>query len=45
MLGLFLEIGPCRINNQSTGVDLNPTAWNDNVNVYVSILPNTVWEY
>jgi len=33
MIGLFQELGPCRINNQSTGVDLNPTSWNDNANV------------
>lgn len=26
MLGLFRELGPCRINNQSTGVYLNPTS-------------------
>jgi hypothetical protein len=39
MIGLFQELGPCRINNQSTGVDLNPTSWNDAANVYVSITP------
>jgi len=33
MLGLFQELGPCRINNQSTGVDLNPTSWNEYANV------------
>ncbi|KAI0263017.1 serine carboxypeptidase [Gloeopeniophorella convolvens] len=33
MIGLFQELGPCRINNQSTGVDLNPEAWNTNANV------------
>ncbi|KAH9958046.1 serine carboxypeptidase [Russula dissimulans] len=33
MLGLFQELGPCRINNQSTGVDLNPTSWNNVANV------------
>jgi len=33
MLGLFQENGPCRINNQSSGVDLNPTSWNDYANV------------
>ena len=37
MIGLFQENGPCRINNQSTGVDLNPTSWNEVANVYVSI--------
>ena len=36
MIGLFQELGPCRINNQSTGVDLNPTSWNEYANVYVS---------
>ncbi|KAF8500349.1 serine carboxypeptidase [Russula emetica] len=33
MIGLFQENGPCRINNQSTGVDLNPTSWNEYANV------------
>ncbi|KAI0287694.1 serine carboxypeptidase [Russula brevipes] len=33
MIGLFQELGPCRINNQSSGVDLNPTSWNTNANV------------
>ncbi|KAF8500344.1 alpha/beta-hydrolase [Russula emetica] len=33
MIGLFQELGPCRINNQSSGVDLNPTSWNDYANV------------
>jgi len=33
MIGLFQELGPCRINNQSTGVDLNPTSWNSHANV------------
>ncbi|KAI0053186.1 serine carboxypeptidase [Auriscalpium vulgare] len=33
MIGLFQELGPCRINNASTGVDLNPTAWNEFANV------------
>ena len=37
MVGLFQELGPCRINNQSTGVDLNPTSWNSVANVYISI--------
>ena len=37
MIGLFQELGPCRINNQSTGVHLNPTSWNNNANVYASI--------
>jgi len=39
MIGLFQELGPCRINNQSTGVDLNPTSWNNNANVYASVSP------
>ncbi|KAI9513319.1 serine carboxypeptidase [Russula earlei] len=33
MIGLFQELGPCRINNESTGVDLNPTSWNNDANV------------
>ncbi|KAH9974756.1 serine carboxypeptidase [Lactifluus volemus] len=33
MIGLFHELGPCRINNQSTGVDLNPMSWNNYANV------------
>jgi carboxypeptidase C (cathepsin A) len=37
MIGLFQENGPCRINNQSTGVNLNPESWNDVANVYVYI--------
>jgi carboxypeptidase C (cathepsin A) len=42
MIGLFQELGPCRINNQSSGVDLNPTSWSNYANVYVSIRPNFV---
>ena len=38
MVGLFQELGPCRINNQSSGVDLNPTSWNEYANVYVSMI-------
>jgi carboxypeptidase C (cathepsin A) len=40
MLGLFREHGPCRINNDSTGVDLNPTSWNEVANMYVTITSN-----
>lgn len=40
MLGLFQELGPCRINNQSTGVDFNPMSWNEYANVYVLIISN-----
>ncbi|KAI0751671.1 alpha/beta-hydrolase [Daedaleopsis nitida] len=29
MIGLFQEQGPCRIKNDSSGVDLNPNAWNE----------------
>ncbi|KAI0757606.1 serine carboxypeptidase [Daedaleopsis nitida] len=29
MIGLFQELGPCRIRNDSSGVDLNPYAWNE----------------
>ena len=42
MIGLFQENGPCRINNQSTGVDLNPTSWNEFANVYVSIISDFI---
>jgi carboxypeptidase C (cathepsin A) len=44
MIGLFQELGPCRISNDSTGVDLNPTSWNEYANVYVYIKPNFAWE-
>ena len=44
MAGLFQELGPCRINNDSTGVHLNPSSWNDEANVYVYIMPNFPWE-
>lgn len=40
MMGLFQELGPCRINNDSTGVDLNPTSWNEYANMYVPVIPN-----
>ncbi|KAI0065290.1 alpha/beta-hydrolase [Artomyces pyxidatus] len=33
MIGLFQELGPCRINNASTAVNLNPEAWNEFANV------------
>ena len=36
MLGLFQELGPCRISNDSTSVSLNPESWNTNANVYAS---------
>lgn len=35
MIGLFQELGPCRINNDSLDVSLNPNAWNQNANVFV----------
>ena len=38
MIGLFQEHGPCRINNQSSGVHRNLESWNDVANVYVSII-------
>jgi carboxypeptidase C (cathepsin A) len=33
MLGLFQELGPCRINNASTAVNLNPFSWNSKANL------------
>ncbi|KZV62252.1 serine carboxypeptidase [Peniophora sp. CONT] len=33
MIGLFQELGPCRINNASTGVDLNPESYSEFANV------------
>ncbi|KAJ6496192.1 Alpha/Beta hydrolase protein [Mycena sanguinolenta] len=33
MIGLFQELGPCRINNDSSSVSLNPYSWNTNANV------------
>ncbi|KAI0075950.1 serine carboxypeptidase [Panus rudis PR-1116 ss-1] len=33
MIGLFQELGPCRINNDSSTVSLNPYAWNEVANV------------
>ena len=42
MLGLFQELGPCRINNQSSGVDLNPASWNEYANVYVPFILNFI---
>ncbi|EIM82394.1 serine carboxypeptidase [Stereum hirsutum FP-91666 SS1] len=33
MIGLFQELGPCRINNDSSTVSLNPYAWNEYANV------------
>jgi carboxypeptidase C (cathepsin A) len=44
MLGLFQELGPCRINNDSTEVYLNPRSWNEVANVYVSTILNVTWE-
>ncbi|KAJ7034784.1 Alpha/Beta hydrolase protein, partial [Mycena alexandri] len=32
MLGLFQELGPCRITNDSSGVTLNPFSWNTDSN-------------
>jgi hypothetical protein len=37
MVGLFQENGPCRINNDSTGVHHNLASWNNVANVYVYI--------
>ncbi|KAF9042813.1 serine carboxypeptidase [Hymenopellis radicata] len=33
MVGLFQELGPCRITNDSSSVTLNPYAWNNNANM------------
>lgn len=33
MIGLLQENGPCRINNDSNSVTLNPFSWNTNANV------------
>jgi carboxypeptidase C (cathepsin A) len=32
MIGLFQELGPCRIKNDSSGVVLNNFSWNTNSN-------------
>jgi hypothetical protein len=45
MLGLFQELGPCRINNQSSGVDLNTMSWNNDANVYASICLDSICRY
>ncbi len=33
MIGLFQELGPCRITNDSSSVVLNPYSWNTNANL------------
>ncbi|KAF9258401.1 serine carboxypeptidase [Marasmius fiardii PR-910] len=33
MIGLLQELGPCRINNDTTTVSLNPFSWNNNANM------------
>ncbi|KAK7439809.1 hypothetical protein VKT23_017385 [Stygiomarasmius scandens] len=33
MIGLFQELGPCRINNDTRTVSLNPFSWNTNANM------------
>ena len=37
MIGLFQENGPCRINNDSKTVSLNPNSWNNVANMYVRL--------
>lgn len=33
MIGLFQELGPCRITNDSKTVTLNPHSWNNEANL------------
>ena len=33
MIGLFQELGPCRITNDSSSVTLNPWSWNTESNL------------
>ncbi|KAF5356576.1 hypothetical protein D9758_008269 [Tetrapyrgos nigripes] len=33
MIGLLQELGPCRINNDTRTVSLNPFSWNTNANI------------
>ncbi|KAK7045775.1 hypothetical protein VNI00_007176 [Paramarasmius palmivorus] len=33
MIGLLQELGPCRINNDSSSVSLNPFSWNNEANL------------
>ena len=34
MIGLLQELGPCRINNDSADVSLNPYSWNNEANIF-----------
>ena len=45
MIGLFQENGPCRITNDSSGVTLNPAAWNEVSNMLYIDQPGTVTHY
>lgn len=42
MIGLFQEIGPCMINDDSNSTTLNPWAWNNEVNMLYIDQPNQV---
>ncbi|KAI4117321.1 MAG: hypothetical protein LQ345_002410 [Seirophora villosa] len=42
MVGLFQEIGPCMINDDSNSTTLNPWAWNNEVNMLYIDQPNQV---
>jgi carboxypeptidase C (cathepsin A) len=38
MIGLFQENGPCRIQNDTKTVALNPYSWNEKANM--SVIPS-----
>ncbi|KAF7302832.1 Carboxypeptidase [Mycena kentingensis (nom. inval.)] len=33
-VGLFMELGPCRVNNATKGTEYHPESWNSNANVF-----------